>query len=440
MDNDDFTADLCAEQLGKLFQFQDLTGIESLPTCRDVLQRHNWDLESAVQDQLNLREGRPSVFAGTSETSSGPTVLVDPTRQQVFSSDHTGSSNFLSFIFDHIIRTFYSTIVSVVRFTWSLIWPEPRAPTTDPVADVGRFIETFESLYGNVHPVFYRGSYKQALNDAKQELRFLVVYLHQNDHTHSSNFCNSVLTNSDVISFLNESNTLFWACERETNQGSRVASALYASSSPYVAVIVLIESRMILVARMEGPVTAEEFVRRLRTVFETNEAYLVAARAERIERSFNQSLREQQDRAYLESLRADEQKEQLKREKENIEREEQLKKEREEEEVKAQKEELKRKKIDMMAQIPQEPPAEDLGALTIVFIMPGGTRIERRFADVSPLSDIFDFVFCHPGSPDTFEIATNFPKRVLSAEEREKTLKQAGLQKREVLFINDLDS
>jgi FAS-associated factor 2 len=93
-----------------------------------------------------------------------------------------------------------------------------------------------------------------------------------------------------------------------------------------------------------------------------------------------------------------------------------------------------------MARIPQEPSVEEPGALTIVFIMPGGIRIERRFADISPLSDVLDFVFCHPNSPDIFEVATNFPKRVLSTEDRDKTLRQAGLQKREVLFINDLDS
>lgn len=440
MDQEDFTADLCAEQIGKLFQFQNLTGIESLPTCRDVLQRHNWDLESAVQDQLNLREGRPSVFAGTSETSSAPTVIVDPTRQQIFNSEASGTGNVLSFVIDYILRTFYYTFVSVVRFTWSLVWPEPRPPITDPVADVGRFIQNYESIYGNGHPVFYRGSYKQALNDAKQELRFLVIYLHQSDQSDCSNFCSSVLPNNNVISFLNESNILFWACEQDTNEGNRVATALQANAYPYVAVVVLRESRMTLVGRMEGPVSPEEFIRRLRSVFEANEAYLIAARAERMERSFKQSLREQQDRAYLESLRADEQKEQLKREKENQEREARLQKEKLDELIKAKKEELKRKKIDLLARIPQEPPIEEPGALTIVFIMPGGIRIERRFADISPLSDVLDFVFCYPSSPDIFEVATNFPKRVLSTEDRDKTLKQAGLQKREVLFINDLDS
>ena len=39
-----------------------------------------------------------------------------------------------------------------------------------------------------------------------------------------------------------------------------------------------------------------------------NEGALVAARTEREERSFNQSLRDEQDQAYLESLKADQEK------------------------------------------------------------------------------------------------------------------------------------
>jgi FAS-associated factor 2 len=60
---------------------------------------------------------------------------------------------------------------------------------TDPVADVLSFIHLYEQKYGSVHPVFYQGTYSQALNDAKQELRFLLVYLHCEEHQDTANFC-----------------------------------------------------------------------------------------------------------------------------------------------------------------------------------------------------------------------------------------------------------
>lgn len=61
---------------------------------------------------------------------------------------------------------------------------------------------------------------------------------------------------------------------------------------------------------------------------------------------------------------------------------------------------------------------------------------------MSFFQDIFHFVFCHPDSPDEFEITTNFPKRTLDCQGASKTqtLNEWGLRKGEVLFIYDLES
>lgn len=61
------------------------------------------------------------------------------------------------------------------------------------------------------------------------------------------------------------------------------------------------------------------------------------------------------------------------------------------------------------------------------------------------LQVIFYFVFTHPSAPDSFEITTNFPKRILPCRpendsRRVQTLAEAGLANREVLFVNDLDA
>ena len=59
---------------------------------------------------------------------------------------------------------------------------------TDPVGDVVRFVEYFNETYGRNHPTFYQGSYSQVLSDAKQELRFLLIYLHQDSNQDAENF------------------------------------------------------------------------------------------------------------------------------------------------------------------------------------------------------------------------------------------------------------
>ena len=72
-----------------------------------------------------------------------------------------------------------------------------------------------------------------------------------------------------------------------------------------MALVVQREWRMTVVGRFEGPAPAAALLARLRAAVADNEAFLVAARADRQERSFNRSLRQEQDEAYEQSLRAD---------------------------------------------------------------------------------------------------------------------------------------
>ena len=54
--------------------------------------------------------------------------------------------------------------------------------------------------------------------------------------------------------------------------------------------------------RIEGIINPDEVLTRLHQGVADNEAFLVAERADRAERSMTQTLRQQQDEAYLESL------------------------------------------------------------------------------------------------------------------------------------------
>ena len=102
----------------------------------------------------------------------------------------------------------------------------------------------------------------------------------------------------------------------------------------------------------------------------------------------------------------------------------------------------------------------------IVIKLPGGQRLERRFRrNRDTLEHLFLYVFCHPDSPDDFDITTNFPRKVLPCkpkhffqsigidgenseeepaspedEESSKTLAEAGVGKSEMLFVNDLEA
>lgn len=98
-----------------------------------------------------------------------------------------------------------------------------------------------------------------------------------------------------------------------------------------------------------------------------------------MERSFNQTLRAQQDEAYQQSLRADQEKERARlAERKKIEEQESMKRKIEEEEER-RKQEIRRLKIEYLDRIPEEPSSTDADAVQLVIKLPCGARLERRF-------------------------------------------------------------
>ena len=87
---------------------------------------------------------------------------------------------------------------------------------------------------------------------------------------------------------MTEQNLLFWGCSVESGEGYRVSQAMRESSYPFLALVVLRQNRMMIVARFEGFVAVEQLLQRLMEAIRDNEAYIVAARAERHERQINQ--------------------------------------------------------------------------------------------------------------------------------------------------------
>lgn len=423
-----------SDQTEKILQFQDLTGIEDLSICRDVLQRHNWNLEVAIQEQLNLYEGRPSMYA--QDSRSRPPQVVDDSNSRIYfhySGSSSGSGSYLWYIFSLC----YERVIRILQLLLSIFRRNVRPVSADPVEDVINFIRSYEERYGNSHPVFYQGSYSQALSDAKQELRFLLVYLHKDEAQNIDQWCRNTLGNLEVVRYINV-HTLFWACNVQSGEGYKVAEALKSGSYPFLAIIVLKDNRMTIVGRMEGTPSPSDLIPRLQTIIEHNEINLIQARQERAERSAAQSLRQQQDQAYEESLRADQEKDR-RREEERKAREEQ--EAREKEQLNAQELEIqriRREKELTVNKVPLEPESTHSNACHLQIKL-GERTMKRRFLMSDTIEDVYHWIFSQPDSPVSFEITTSFPKRILYPCREVLTLSAAGLTHREVLHVNDLD-
>ena len=123
------------------------------------------------------------------------------------------------------------------------------------------------------------------------------------------------MTSPELIEYLN-ANFLVWACSKNLSEGRKVFNAMKAKRCPFLGVIVLKHSRMTLVSKIEGPIKAGELMLQLASLLAECEPELVAIRHDREQRSQTQILRQQQDEAYLESLRADREKAMRKQEQE----------------------------------------------------------------------------------------------------------------------------
>ncbi|XP_011497532.1 PREDICTED: FAS-associated factor 2 [Ceratosolen solmsi marchali] len=425
--------DLIGDQIEKVLQFQDLTGIEDLSVCRDVLLRHNWNLEVAVQEQLNLYEGRPSMYA--QDTRVRPPPVVDETSSRIYFSP-TGSSGNGGF-FSYMLSFCYNIVTSIFKLLFAIFRRNIRPVSLDPIQDVMNFIKAYEDQYGLNHPVFYQGSYGQALSDAKQELRFLLVYLHKDENQEVDEWCRNTLADPEVVRFVN-THTLFWACNIKSGEGYKVAGAFKSGTYPFLALIVLKDNRMTIVGRMEGIPSPSELTARLQTIIESNEINLIQARQDRAERSATQSLRLLQDIAYEESLRADQAKDR-RREEERLARE--AEEAREREQLNAQELEIERIKIEkvlMTEKIPVEPEPNNPHVCHLQIKL-GERTVKRRFLLSDNIEDVYHWIFSQPDSPAKFEITTSYPRRILYPTVEILTLLNAGLTSREVLHINDLD-
>ncbi|XP_012270330.1 FAS-associated factor 2 [Orussus abietinus] len=426
--------ELSGDQTEKVLQFQDLTRIEDLSVCRDVLQRHNWNLEVAVQEQLNFYEGRPSMYA--QDSRARPPQVVDESSSRIYFGPPGGSGSGGGF-FSYTISLCYNLVASIIQLLFAIFGTNARPVSSDPVEDVVNFIRLYEERCSDSHPVFYQGSYSQALSDAKQELRFLLVYLHKDESPEIDRWCRTTLGDPDVVRYVN-THTLFWACNTHSGEGYKVSEALKSGTYPFLAVIVLKDNRMTIVGRMEGTPSPTELLSRLRAIVDSNEMGLIQVRQERAERSAAQSLRQQQDRAYEESLRADQEKDRRRAEERRALEERAA---REREELDAQEMEVERVRLAKRraeGQVPVEPGPDHPKACHLQ-IKVGERTLKRRFLLSDTIEDVYHWIFSQPDSPANFEITTTFPKRVLYPGEEVQTLVQAGLTCREALHVNDLD-
>ena len=88
--------------------------------------------------------------------------------------------------------------------------------------------------------------------------------------------------------------------------------------------------------------------------------------------------------------------------------------------------------------LPAEPAAGP-DATRLVIRLPDGRRLDRRFDKACALQAAVDLVESHDPDIYEFDLVSNYPRRVFTAEMRNETLEALGLHPAATLFTKEQD-
>lgn len=260
----------------------------------------------------------------------------------------------------------------------------------------------------------------RAVSSSRRLQRLLVVMLFNfEEGTGSSELLRSATEDEDVRAILDDHFEVLAADIRGTEDGGmRLLRRLGMHAVPAIVVIADMGSGVAIVDMFnagffEG---AEGIGRRLEETIVAFDSFYEAARVRGALMDNRERVLREQDEALEESRRVD-------REKEEKEKEEERRKE---EESRARESEQRKRELETEEAARQLPKEPEKGGTRIVLRMPDGRRVERGFEETARIGDLFNLVVAQGMARGTFELRSMFPRRLLTDEHAEESLKDAG--------------
>ncbi|KAJ3310768.1 FAS-associated factor 2 [Boothiomyces sp. JEL0838] len=408
----------------------------------EILENHDWDLPQAVESFLTeqpIPSKIPSEPSSSRAQSRIPVRAPNPVRTAGPVSRPTPS------IFSLLTTPFiwgYKFLWNILTFTLSFLpfWRNRRIRgNSDPTECAVKFRKEFIKNYGQKAPQFFEGSYSNALDAAKRELRYMLAVINSEEHDDNDLFCRDTLTSDLFTSFIRDKDILVWAGSVQESEPFKVAELLGATKYPFMALIALHDSRMKVVHRFEGITEPDTFIQITTRFMSQLDLSYAQARAEKREREAARSIREQQDLAYQQSLKADREKaEKLKREQElaaQKEREEKLK----EIEIELKRQKKREYKLELAQNLPSEPEQKD-NVANLSVRLPNGSRLTRRFDADSKIKQLHDFIESNDLDPidllSEFVIVNTYPRKEYT--DLNITFKEAGLYPSAAVIVEEI--
>ena len=459
----------------KVATLASISGNEDLDYCRQLLDAHDNNLETAVNVAIGVapHAGRDQATAPTERPTHrayaprpGPglvhpspllTLLGLPVRLGVgIVSGVVGLAlNVVGGVLSAVLPRGLARRVRALPAAGTL-----NRATDDPIVAALEFRRDLAAAVGGgdeddetsptLFPEFLAASHRDALREAQRQLKFLFVYLHSRDHADAHVFCADVLCDPAFKAFVDE-RFVCWAGDVRRADAHALAAALKPSTFPYVALLQSVDGRASLVMACEGTTSAHDLTDLLERASDAHAAPLAAARAARAENELARSLRDEQDAAFRESLEADARREaaaaaaaeeasRLAEAEARAAAEKAAAEAAAAEALRAREALVARRRLEKSQSMKTEPAADAAGVCKVAVKLPGGARRERRFLETDTLRDVFDFVDALDGDDAAavgvkYSLVSNFPRRVFGRErDAATTLGDGGLAPQAMLM------
>lgn len=236
------------QQRQTLMSFQDISQIDDIDLCIQILSSNNWNFNDAIDSYVNdsSSSGFTNEVQSSTTSNRNPFTSRNNNYQSLSTNDeeisqHSSNQNniqsggILSYIFTPLTRLLQSETVSI-----------------NPDNDTRRFINEFELNYSTQHPTLHERSYQSAVANAFDSSKFLFVYLHSPMHEDTQKFCQQTFCTQSFSSFADQ-NMITWIGKVWDPEAYGLSIQYKVSAFPYCALLVCQSQRSVqIIAKFQG--------------------------------------------------------------------------------------------------------------------------------------------------------------------------------------------
>ncbi|KAL6264814.1 hypothetical protein P5V15_004909 [Pogonomyrmex californicus] len=324
----------------------------------------------------------------------------------------------------------------------------------DEVMGTLHFAEQFEKRYGPAHPEFFTGTFEDALKESclkpAKERKLLAVYLHHDNSVLANVFCTQLLGFETVLQLLSANFIVWgWDITYDSNKerflysvtqtlgtvGSLAVSSIDVDTLPVLMIIMRSRSNTEIFTIVDGNVGVNELLTNLVQAVDVFQEQRRADIGVEEERQARERVKQEQDRAYQESLAADRAKEEAKQMQEELEKK---KKEQAENERLAEEARKEAHRQAVESSLPPEPQqgAGD-GVMKVRVRLPAGKFLERKFQSDTPLQTLFNFLIVEGYPTEEYKLLSSWPRRDLTSMDSKLTLMDLKFCPQETVILEE---